>query len=43
MKMLRSQARRIGATAKGGVRRLALSDEDRRARVCFVGWCRDAV
>ena len=33
---------RIGATAKGGVRRLALSDEDRRGRDCFVGWCRDA-
>jgi N-carbamoyl-L-amino-acid hydrolase len=33
---------RFGATAKGGVRRLALSDEDRRGRDCFVGWCRDA-
>jgi N-carbamoyl-L-amino-acid hydrolase len=33
---------RIGATAKGGVRRLALSEEDRRGRDCFVGWCRDA-
>nr|HET7860493.1 Zn-dependent hydrolase [Caldimonas sp.] len=33
---------RIGATAKGGVRRLALSDEDRRGRDCFVGWCRAA-
>jgi N-carbamoyl-L-amino-acid hydrolase len=33
---------RIGATAKGGVRRLALSDEDRRGRDRFVAWCRDA-
>ena len=33
---------RIGATPKGGVRRLALSDEDRRGRDCFVGWCREA-
>jgi len=33
---------RIGATPKGGVRRLALSDEDRRGRDCFVGWCRAA-
>jgi N-carbamoyl-L-amino-acid hydrolase len=32
---------RIGATAKGGVRRLALSHEDRRGRDCFVSWCRD--
>jgi len=33
---------RIGATPKGGVRRLALSEEDRRGRDCFVGWCRAA-
>jgi N-carbamoyl-L-amino-acid hydrolase len=32
----------IGATPKGGVCRLALSDEDRAARDRFVGWCRDA-
>jgi len=34
---------RIGATPKGGVRRLALSDEDRRGRDCFRDWCRAAV
>ena len=33
---------RIGATPKGGVRRLALSDEDRRGRDCFRDWCRAA-
>ncbi len=33
---------RIGATPKGGVRRLTLTDEDRRGRDLFVGWCRDA-
>lgn len=33
---------RIGATAKGGVCRLALTDEDKRARDLFVSWCRDA-
>ena len=33
---------RIGATPKGGVRRLALSEEDRGGRACFVGWCRAA-
>ncbi len=33
---------RIGATAKGGVCRLALSDEDRRGRDLFVRWCREA-
>ena len=32
----------IGATAGGGVRRLALDDDDRRARDRFVRWCRDA-
>jgi beta-ureidopropionase / N-carbamoyl-L-amino-acid hydrolase len=33
---------RIGATAKGGVRRLALTDLDRAGRDLVVGWCRDA-
>ena len=33
---------RIGATAKGGVRRLALTDVDKEARDLFVSWCRDA-
>jgi beta-ureidopropionase / N-carbamoyl-L-amino-acid hydrolase len=33
---------RIGATEKGGSRRLALSDEDREGRDLFVSWCRDA-
>ncbi len=33
---------KIGATAGGGVRRLALTDEDRRGRELFVQWCRDA-
>ncbi|MBM3558508.1 MAG: Zn-dependent hydrolase [Alphaproteobacteria bacterium] len=32
----------IGATAKGGSRRLALTDLDREARDLFVGWCRAA-
>jgi beta-ureidopropionase / N-carbamoyl-L-amino-acid hydrolase len=32
----------IGATAKGGVRRLTLSEEDRRGRDRFVAWCREA-
>jgi N-carbamoyl-L-amino-acid hydrolase len=32
----------IGATEKGGVRRLALSEEDRRGRDLFAQWCRDA-
>src|SRR5690242_6098912 len=30
---------RIGATAGGGVTRLALTDEDRRARDLLAGWC----
>ncbi|AIG00780.1 putative N-carbamoyl-beta-alanine amidohydrolase [Pseudomonas fluorescens] len=29
----------IGGTAKGGVSRLALTDEDRRGRDLFVAWC----
>jgi N-carbamoyl-L-amino-acid hydrolase len=33
---------RIGATPKGGVRRLALTDLDRQGRDLFTGWCRDA-
>jgi N-carbamoyl-L-amino-acid hydrolase len=32
---------KIGATQAGGVQRLALSDEDRRARDLFVGWLKD--
>jgi beta-ureidopropionase / N-carbamoyl-L-amino-acid hydrolase len=33
---------RIGATEKGGVRRLALTDPDRAGRDLVVGWCRAA-
>ena len=33
---------KIGATAKGGVRRLTLSDADRQGRDLFVRWCGDA-
>jgi len=33
---------RIGATEKGGVRRLALTDLDGAGRDLVVGWCRDA-
>ena len=32
----------IGATARGGVCRLALTDLDKQARDLFVRWCRDA-
>ena len=32
----------FGATPKGGNCRLALSEEDRQGRDCFVAWCRDA-
>ncbi|WP_322014462.1 Zn-dependent hydrolase [Paraburkholderia sp. J12] len=32
----------IGATAGGGVRRLALTEEDRRGRELFSRWCREA-
>ena len=32
----------IGATPKGGVRRLALSDLDRQGRDLVVGWLREA-
>jgi N-carbamoyl-L-amino-acid hydrolase len=33
---------RIGATDKGGVRRLTLTDVDRQGRDLFVRWCSDA-
>jgi beta-ureidopropionase / N-carbamoyl-L-amino-acid hydrolase len=33
---------KIGATPKGGVARIALTDLDRQARDLFVGWCRAA-
>jgi len=33
---------KIGATAKGGVRRLALSELDGQARDLFIRWCKDA-
>ncbi|MFP6559826.1 Zn-dependent hydrolase [Paraburkholderia sp. B3] len=33
---------KIGATRGGGVRRLALTDEDRRGRELFARWCREA-
>lgn len=33
---------KIGATPKGGSRRVALSDEDKQGRDCFVEWCRQA-
>jgi N-carbamoyl-L-amino-acid hydrolase len=32
----------IGATEKGGVRRLTLTDLDRQSRDLFVAWCREA-
>ena len=32
----------IGATPKGGVRRLALTEDDRRSRALFVAWCVEA-
>ncbi len=32
----------IGATEKGGVCRLALTDLDRQARDLFVKWCKEA-
>ena len=31
----------IGATEKGGCRRLALTDLDRQGRDLFVSWCRE--
>jgi beta-ureidopropionase / N-carbamoyl-L-amino-acid hydrolase len=33
---------RIGATAGGGVRRLALTEEDRQGRELFARWCCEA-
>src|SRR5687768_10988367 len=33
---------RVGATERGGLTRLALSDEDRRGRDLLVGWMREA-
>jgi beta-ureidopropionase / N-carbamoyl-L-amino-acid hydrolase len=36
------QMGRIGATLKGGVCRLALTDEDRQSRDLFIEWCRAA-
>ncbi|MSQ50166.1 MAG: Zn-dependent hydrolase [Betaproteobacteria bacterium] len=33
---------KIGATEKGGVRRLTLTDVDRQGRDLFVRWCKDA-
>lgn len=33
---------RIGATAKGGVCRLALTDEDKAGRDLFIQWCEEA-
>ncbi len=32
----------VGATARGGVRRLALAEEDRHGRELFAGWCKQA-
>ncbi|GAC1320210.1 MAG: Zn-dependent hydrolase [Collimonas sp.] len=32
----------VGATARGGVRRLALTDDERHGRDLFAHWCRDA-
>ncbi len=32
---------RIGALSKGGVRRLAYSEDDQRGRALFMSWCRD--
>jgi len=36
------QMARIGATVKGGVKRLTLTDLDRQSRDLFVDWCRKA-
>src|SRR5438270_13515417 len=33
---------KIGATEKGGVCRLALTDLDREGRELFISWCREA-
>jgi len=36
------QLARVGATPKGGVRRITLTEEDRRGRDLFVQWAREA-
>ena len=36
------QMAKIGATPKGGVKRLTLTDLDRQARDLFVSWCKEA-
>ena len=36
------ESARIGATEKGGLSRLALSDEDKRIRDLFTRWCEEA-
>jgi N-carbamoyl-L-amino-acid hydrolase len=41
MQRLREMAQ-IGATSKGGVRRVALTDEDKAGRDLFIQWCQDA-
>ena len=33
---------KVGATAKGGLNRVALTDDDRRVRDLLVGWMREA-
>src|SRR3970040_1291104 len=33
---------KIGATPKGGVKRLTLTDLDRQGRDLFVAWCKEA-
>jgi N-carbamoyl-L-amino-acid hydrolase len=33
---------KIGATPKGGVKRISLSETDRRGRACFTAWCEAA-
>lgn len=33
---------KIGATPKGGVCRLALTDEDKQGRDLFIQWCKEA-
>jgi beta-ureidopropionase / N-carbamoyl-L-amino-acid hydrolase len=33
---------KIGATPKGGVKRLTLTDLDRKSRDLFVRWCKEA-
>jgi beta-ureidopropionase / N-carbamoyl-L-amino-acid hydrolase len=33
---------RIGATPKGGVNRLTLTDLDKQSRLLFIDWCKSA-